>query len=153
MLLLDNPVQTYDWGAVDGLVDLVGVPPSGGPQAELWIGTHPVAPSHLAGQPTTTLAAAIAEDPAAALGPALAEAVGPRLPFLLKVLAIGASLSVQAHPSAAQAREGYARGGGGGRPARRTRTAPTATRTRSPSCSWRSSTRGRCAGSASRPRR
>ena len=108
MLLLDNPVQTYDWGAVDGLVDLVGVPPSGGPQAELWIGTHPVAPSHLVAQPDTTLAAAIAEDPAAALGPALAEAVGPRLPFLLKVLAIGASLSVQAHPSAAQALEGYA---------------------------------------------
>ena len=48
---------------------------------------------------------------------------------------------------------GVRRGGGRRRPARRTRTAPTATRTRSPSCSWRSSTRGRSAGSASRPRR
>src|SRR4029079_6891161 len=102
-----NPVQTYDWGAVDGLVDLVGVPPSGGPQAELWVGTHPVAPSHVVGRPATTLADAIAEDPVVALGPVLADAVGPRLPFLLKVLAIGASLSVQAHPSPPQAREGY----------------------------------------------
>ncbi|OSC56942.1 mannose-6-phosphate isomerase, partial [Streptomyces sp. BF-3] len=33
---------------------------------------------------------------------------GPRLPFLLKLLAAGAPLSVQVHPDLDQAREGYA---------------------------------------------
>lgn len=107
MLLLDNTVQTYAWGARDGLADLVGSVPSGGPEAELWIGAHPLAPSRLAQDPERTLADVVAADPEAALGPDLAAEVGPRLPFLLKVLAIGAPLSVQAHPSADQARAGF----------------------------------------------
>ena len=46
-------------------------------------------------------------DPAAE-GRTLAEVVGD-LPFLLKVLAIGSALSLQAHPSAEQAVAGFAR--------------------------------------------
>ena len=49
MLLLRNPIQAYDWGLVDGMSALVGSAPSGGPEAELWVGTHPMAPSVVVG--------------------------------------------------------------------------------------------------------
>ena len=62
MLLLRTPVQHYAWGRVDGLVDLVGSVPSGGPEAELWVGTHPGAPAVV--EPTgVTLAATLAVVP------------------------------------------------------------------------------------------
>jgi mannose-6-phosphate isomerase len=43
------------------------------------------------------------------LGAAVAAAHGGRLPYLLKVIAAREPLSIQAHPSLAQAREGFAR--------------------------------------------
>jgi mannose-6-phosphate isomerase len=57
----------------------------------------------------TSLLDAIAADPDGELGPAVRERFGDRLPFLLKVLAADEPLSLQAHPSAQQAVEGYAR--------------------------------------------
>ena len=44
MLLLRNLVQPYDWGPVDGLARLLGSEPTGGHEAELWVGTHEAAP-------------------------------------------------------------------------------------------------------------
>lgn len=110
MLLLHNPVRQYAWGSVDGLAAIVGSPPSGGPEAELWIGTHPSAPSLVADDPDgRTLADVIASDPSRWLGEDLASSGVTALPFLLKVLAIGAPLSLQAHPSTSQARAGFDR--------------------------------------------
>ncbi len=110
MLLLRNPVQRYPWGAVDGLAAILGSTPSGGPEAELWVGTHPSAPSMVADDPSgRTLAQVLAADPARWLGPDLAGQGHTALPFLLKVLAIGAPLSLQAHPSAEQAAAGFDR--------------------------------------------
>jgi mannose-6-phosphate isomerase len=110
MLLLHDPVQPYDWGPVDGLVPLVGSEPSGGTEAELWVGAHPKAPSTVVGDgPARTLAEAIAEDPIGLLGDDLVGEGVAELPFLLKVLAIGRPLSLQAHPSADQARAGFER--------------------------------------------
>lgn len=111
MLLLDNPIQRYAWGRTNGLATLLGVAPSGGPEAELWVGTHPrgssiVAAGPLAGLP---LAQVVSADPVRWLGPRLADEGARALPFLLKVLAIGEPLSLQAHPSEAQARTGFAR--------------------------------------------
>ena len=57
----------------------------------------------------TTLEALIAEAPERLLGPASFTKFGPRLPFLLKVLAARQPLSLQAHPSLDQAQEGFAR--------------------------------------------
>jgi mannose-6-phosphate isomerase len=93
------------------LADLVGTPPSGGPEAELWVGTHPGAPSVVCGgeHDGRTLAEVVAADPTRWLGPDLAAAGHVALPFLLKVLAIGKPLSLQAHPSLEQARAGFAR--------------------------------------------
>ena len=73
MLLLRNQIQPYAWGRLDGMSDLVGTEPSGGPEAELWVGTHPSAPSIVVGDPEgQTLAEVIASDPARWLGPVLA---------------------------------------------------------------------------------
>ncbi|MEV1291358.1 mannose-6-phosphate isomerase, class I [Pseudonocardia sp. NPDC049635] len=107
MELLENPIRTYAWGSRTVIADLLGEPvPSPHPQAELWLGAHPAAPSKVtAGRP---LHALIAADPVAALGPGRERWSG-RLPFLLKVLAAEEPLSLQAHPSLEQAREGWAR--------------------------------------------
>ena len=110
MLLLDNPVQPYPWGPIDGLVGLVGSDPTGDHEAELWVGTHPGAPSYVIGDPAgRTLAAVIEADPIHWLGEHLAATGARALPFLLKILAVGSPLSLQAHPSADQAAAGYAR--------------------------------------------
>ena len=45
MFRLRNGVQPYAWGSRTAIADLLGVEPSGGPQAELWIGAHPALPS------------------------------------------------------------------------------------------------------------
>jgi mannose-6-phosphate isomerase len=111
MLLLDNPVQRYAWGRPDGISRALGTVPTGGPEAELWVGTHPRGPSVVAAGPLAgrTLAEVVAADPARWLGAERAARGERGLPFLLKVLAIGEPLSLQAHPTEAQARVGFAR--------------------------------------------
>jgi mannose-6-phosphate isomerase len=69
------------------------------------MGAHPSAPSGAAG---TTLDALIAADPDRELGPSCVARFGPRLPFLLKVLSAEQALSIQVHPSRAQAQAGFA---------------------------------------------
>ncbi|MEV4946913.1 mannose-6-phosphate isomerase, class I [Streptomyces sp. NPDC053755] len=109
MDLLLNTVQSYDWGSVTALPRLMGTAPSGHPQAELWMGAHPAAPSRVprAREPLP-LDQVIAADPLAELGADTLRRFGPRLPFLLKLLAADAPLSVQVHPDLAQARAGFA---------------------------------------------
>lgn len=108
MLALQTVIQPYAWGRVDGMADHLGTEPTGGPEAELWVGTHPVAPSAVEDH-DTTLDRLIADDPARHLGARLSAEGHTALPFLLKVLIIGRPLSLQAHPSADQARAGFAR--------------------------------------------
>lgn len=104
---LENPIQEYAWGSHTVLAGFLGRPaPTERPQAELWIGAHPAAPSRLA--TGVSLEEHIAADPEAALGPGAVAAFGPRLPFLLKVLAVAAPLSLQVHPDRAQAERGFA---------------------------------------------
>jgi mannose-6-phosphate isomerase len=109
--LLGNTVQPYAWGSRTAIAELLGEPsPSAGPQAELWIGAHPSAPSVLTRDGVTgTLTAAIAANPTIELGTRVAERFGGRLPFLLKVLAADKALSIQLHPTREQARTGFAR--------------------------------------------
>ena len=84
------------------------------PQAELWLGAHPGSPSRIVHPEkvggASDLARWIAADPATALGDA------PTLPFLMKVLAADSALSIQAHPSMAQAIAGFARENAAGIP-------------------------------------
>jgi mannose-6-phosphate isomerase len=57
--------------------------------------------------PATTLDELVASDPERTLGADVTEQFGPRLPFLLKVLAVARPLSLQVHPSREQAVAGY----------------------------------------------
>ncbi|GJF31549.1 mannose-6-phosphate isomerase [Kitasatospora sp. NE20-6] len=106
--LLANTVRTYAWGSATAIPGLLGTDPTGEPQAELWIGAHPSAPSLLQlPEGPRPLDALIAADPDGQLGAPVAARFGPHLPFLLKVLAADRALSVQVHPTRAQARAGY----------------------------------------------
>jgi mannose-6-phosphate isomerase len=117
MNLLRPVIRPYPWGTRTAIAELQGRPvPAPGPEAELWMGAHPSAPSALhrprltPAPPTTsvTLDAVIAGDPERELGAECAARFGGRLPFLLKVLSAEKALSIQVHPSRAQAEAGYA---------------------------------------------
>ena len=125
MDLLDAKTRDYDWGTSDAIAELQGRPvPAPGPEAELWMGAHPTAPSGVRRLPSSapapsatppaptapsvTLDALIAADPQGELGPEVTARFGGRLPFLLKVLSAARALSIQVHPSRAQAEAGYA---------------------------------------------
>jgi mannose-6-phosphate isomerase len=107
--LLEPVTQPYAWGSHTVIAELQGRPaPTAEPEAELWMGAHPSAPSGVERAGTrTTLDAVIAADPARELGPRCAARFGGRLPFLLKVLAAEQALSIQVHPSREQAEAGY----------------------------------------------
>ena len=105
---ISNIPRPYAWGSETAIAEQLGRAPSGGPEAELWLGAHPGSPSRIT-EPglvggAADLAAWIAADPQRALGGFAGSA---RLPFLLKLLAAGSPLSLQAHPTAEQAREGF----------------------------------------------
>ncbi|HEY3342559.1 MAG TPA: mannose-6-phosphate isomerase, class I, partial [Anaerolineae bacterium] len=107
--LMHNQVQHYEWGTHDGdayIPQLLGITPQAGqPYAELWMGAHPKAPSTVVVDghdiPLDQWIAAHAQE---LLGHAVAARFDNGLPFLLKVLAAGEALSIQAHPNKAQAR-------------------------------------------------
>lgn len=105
---LDNTIQRYAWGSLTAIPSLLGTTPDGTPQAELWLGAHPSAPSRVRGG-ADSLEELIAEAPERLLGESSFGRFGARLPFLLKVLAAGQPLSLQAHPSLSQAQAGFAR--------------------------------------------
>lgn len=107
MQLLTGSLRTYPWGSRTLLGELRGLPtPTASPEAELWFGAHPAAPSTSAGRLLTDI---IADDPTAALGERVRATHGDGLPFLLKLLAAAEPLSLQAHPTAEQASEGFER--------------------------------------------
>ncbi|MEM9521637.1 MAG: mannose-6-phosphate isomerase, class I [Actinomycetota bacterium] len=107
MELLEGVVQHYDWGSTSSLPGILGRPEDGRPWAELWLGAHPSAPAR-SGPAGEALDEVIARDLVGALGVDAARRFG-ELPFLLKILAAGAPLSLQSHPSVAQAEAGFER--------------------------------------------
>src|SRR5262249_26312874 len=109
MRALRNRIRDYAWGSRSAIVVLQRRPaPADGPEAELWLGAHPQAPSELIEERAAVpLTAAIAADPVGLLGSPVVAEFGERLPYLMKVLAAEEPLSIQAHPDAAQARAGF----------------------------------------------
>jgi mannose-6-phosphate isomerase len=108
--LLHGPIRDYAWGSRSAIAELQGRPvPSDGPEAELWLGAHPGAAATVSrgGAPVSLVDLLVAE-PGHWLGDRVVDRFGVRLPFLLKVLAAEAPLSLQAHPDAEQARAGHA---------------------------------------------
>lgn len=96
-----NTPRDYAWGSATAIAELMGTPPSGGPEAELWLGAHPGSPARVVGTPGDDRT--------------LLDVAGS-LPYLLKVLAAAAPLSLQAHPTPEQAREGFDRENAAGVP-------------------------------------
>lgn len=118
IFLLDNPIQRYAWGSLDGIAEALGIPnPEGGPFAELWMGAHPSAPSRIEVEGESVgLDEFIARDPEACLGGRVVDRLGTELPFLFKALSAGSPLSIQAHPGKRKAQIGFERENLGGVP-------------------------------------
>ena len=119
--VLSPAIQRYAWGSPTDFLRLFGIPnPNGEPMAELWYGTHPDGLTQVCdatGAPMGhDLRSLVQQDPQSSLGPDIAERFGSELPFLLKVIAAGQPLSLQAHPSKEQAEAGFAREEGLGIP-------------------------------------
>ncbi|MGD2187519.1 MAG: mannose-6-phosphate isomerase, class I [Desulfobacterales bacterium] len=107
--LLKNTIQEYAWGSLRAIPDLLGQRnPENKPQAELWMGAHPKAPSLVQynGQ-WVSLLDLISKNPKDVLGEKTAKNFANRLPYLFKVLAAAKPLSIQAHPNLRQARAGF----------------------------------------------
>lgn len=111
IVFLKNPIQHYAWGSKTAIPQLLGMPhPEVAPYAELWMGAHPKAPSvALTAEGEVPLNALIARCPEDILGSRVSRAFDRKLPFLFKVLSAAAPLSIQAHPDASMAGEGFAR--------------------------------------------
>ncbi|MBV5268535.1 MAG: mannose-6-phosphate isomerase, class I [Burkholderiaceae bacterium] len=108
--ILKNTVQDYAWGSLTAIPELLGQPATDKPQAELWMGAHPKAPSQVYHDGKwESLLQVIEANPADVLGKEVAERFGGKLPYLFKVLAAAKPLSIQAHPNARQAKEGFER--------------------------------------------
>ncbi|AVG24558.1 mannose-6-phosphate isomerase [Pontimonas salivibrio] len=94
---LSRTLAHYPWGGSGAISELFGWSASDKPEAEWWLGVHPVRPSTLAAD-----------------GGPLAQWLQrydarSDLPYLFKVLAPTMPLSLQVHPSTEQAHEGYDR--------------------------------------------
>jgi len=109
--LLKNTIQEYGWGSRTAIAELLGEPsPSQKPQAELWMGAHPKAPSMVERDGGwLSLITLIEENPTDILGESVAEKFDNQLPYLFKVLAASRPLSIQAHPTLEQAKAGFQR--------------------------------------------
>jgi mannose-6-phosphate isomerase len=89
---LTSPTRAYAWGSATAIPAFLGREPTGEAVAELWLGTHHLAPSEVM----------TSEGPVP-----LAEVAG-ELPFMLKMLAPDQPLSIQVHPSSTLAELGFA---------------------------------------------
>jgi mannose-6-phosphate isomerase len=109
--LLKNSIQEYDWGSKTAIPELLGqAGPAERPQAELWMGAHPKAPSQVYSNGLwRSLLEVISENPEEVLGTKTTQTFSNELPFLFKVLAAAKPLSIQAHPNKGQAKEGFIR--------------------------------------------
>ncbi|MFM9133899.1 MAG: type I phosphomannose isomerase catalytic subunit [bacterium] len=92
MHVVEGALKEYDWGVVDGLARWHGRA-TGGPQAELWFGSHPAGP------------AVVVEGPDR--GRPLSEIPGYAGMPMVKLLAASTPLSLQVHPDSARAEAGW----------------------------------------------
>jgi mannose-6-phosphate isomerase len=107
---LENQIKHYDWGSPDWIPHLLGRDnPEKQPWAELWMGVHEAGPSALEYEGACiSLSTLINQDPRRYVGEDTEKAFGT-IPFLFKVLAANRPLSIQVHPTRAQAQAGFER--------------------------------------------
>jgi mannose-6-phosphate isomerase len=108
MLRLVNQTQDYAWGSPSAIPVIMGSPATSDPVAELWMGAHPSAPSQVITEDgAVRLDDLVRDDPERNLGAAVHARFGSALPYLLKVIAADAPLSLQVHPRIDQAEAGF----------------------------------------------
>jgi mannose-6-phosphate isomerase len=103
-------IQHYAWGGNTFIPNLLSVPNvSEEPCAEYWLGAHPSASAQIVDSSDgLTLNELIKRDPVAALSEPVYKRFG-ELPYLLKVLDVKQMLSIQVHPTKAEAQLGFDR--------------------------------------------
>jgi len=109
--LLKNIIKEYPWGSHTAISELLGKKtPSDKPQAEMWMGAHPLASSMVkTGGKWESLSDLIRKNPDEILGSRCAKKYGGQLPYLFKIIAAAEPLSIQAHPNLLQAKKGFKR--------------------------------------------
>lgn len=100
LISIANEPRAYAWGSTTLIAGLEGREPTGAVEAEVWFGDHAGSPARV--PDGRTLGEWLSAEGAQAGAPA-------RLPYLLKLLAAAAPLSIQAHPSKREAEVGFAR--------------------------------------------
>ena len=94
---LHNQIKNYEWGSINTIPEFLNIENIKKiPYAEMWMGTHESAPSHVDFSQTGNVNGNIP----------LSEISG-QLPFLFKLLAVEKPLSIQAHPNREKAVEGF----------------------------------------------
>lgn len=94
---ISNTPRPYAWGSRTAISEFLGTEPTAHPQAELWLGAHSANPARI--QDSQIGYANLAE--------MIEGQQQAPLPFLLKILAAQSPLSLQAHPTSAQAALGF----------------------------------------------
>jgi len=98
-------VVDYAWGNNDFIPNLIGSKADGKPKAEMWMGTHPGAPSIVSGSEQTL--ENFLKNNLNFFSAEHLKMFNDELPFLFKVLAIEKPLSIQCHPDYREARIGF----------------------------------------------
>ena len=104
MLHLTGQIRDYAWGSLTAIPELLGADPTGEPQAEYWLGAHPLAPATVDGVGLDQ----VLKDHPEWVGESVRTMFGDRFPVLMKILAAEHPLSLQAHPNREQAEQGFA---------------------------------------------
>ena len=105
MELLAPNIQHYHWGDYAFIPELQGRLKGDQPEAELWMGAHLTSPSKTV-ESNRGLDDIISNNRDETLGP-WRGSFGDELPYIMKILAIREPLSLQVHPDAKEAEEGF----------------------------------------------
>jgi mannose-6-phosphate isomerase len=104
---LKGAVQHYAWGGFEYIPQLLGIDNAEKkPFAEYWMGAHNGAPATLENGSTPALLNKVLKDQPELLGNKTKQRFG-ELPYLFKVLDVREMLSIQVHPTKAEAEKGF----------------------------------------------
>jgi mannose-6-phosphate isomerase len=110
MFAISTALHGYAWGSTTAIPEILGTAAPGTPVAEAWFGAHRAGPSLVATQEGhTALGELLLNEPARMLGEDVVARFGRGLPYLLKLIAAEAPLSLQVHPHVEAARQGFDR--------------------------------------------
>ena len=106
---LTGSLQHYVWGGHQYIPQLLNIPAQENQYyAEWWLGAHHSAPSTIEVDGKNVLLTEFLQKNPTALGAQSRASFGDELPYLLKILDVAQPLSIQLHPTKAQAEIGFA---------------------------------------------